>query len=161
MKQVLSRCVLVALFFGMLNLACGKSSKTALELTAYNHTSQGISWYSVRTSEGSNGGAGFLDAGAGGGGFSCCVSVPSLWRPGMTVSVTRATIIDGVEKEVVQTVPVPKYESENASTLNIHFLRDGGTKVFVTRVMLGHRDYPFKGREAELKPGVPIEIRWP
>jgi uncharacterized membrane protein len=160
MKRLLSLCISAALVFGI-NIACGKSSKTALELTAYNHTSEGISWYSVSTSEGSDGGAGYLGAGAGGGGFTCCVSVPSKWRPGLTVSVTRATIIDGIEKKVVQTVPVPKYDSETASTLNIHFLRDGGTKVFVTRVMLGHRDYPLKGREAELKPGIPIEIRWP
>lgn len=149
------------LLLGALGFACSKQAETTLNLTAYNHTDEGISWYDVSSKEGGNGGAGFLDAGAGGGGYSCCVSIPSVWQPGLLVTVTRATIIDGTEKKVAEVVPIPRYDTEDATTLNVHFLRNGHVKVFVTRLMLGHRDYPLKGVEAEMKRGVPIRIRWP
>jgi hypothetical protein len=42
--------------------------------------------------------------------------------------------------------------------LNVHFLRDGEVKVFANRLSLWHPDYPLKGKEAELQPGVPIEV---
>jgi hypothetical protein len=55
-------------------------------------------------------------------------------------------------------VPVPKYDAKTAGSLNVHFLHNGEVKVFITKYTLGHRDYPLKGKEAEMKPGVPIEI---
>jgi hypothetical protein len=99
-NSVFLRAITTISLIGVLCVSCSKQSKTTLNLTAYNHTDDGISWYSVSTNEGSDGGAGFLDAGAGGGGYSCCVSIPSVWQLGMVVTVTRATIIDGTEKQV-------------------------------------------------------------
>lgn len=142
--------------------ACSKqSSTTPLTLTAYNHTDRGIGEYSVKISTGAGGGAGYLDAGAGGGGYTCCVSVPSLWRPGLMVTVTKEIMVGNVETTVERIVEIPKYDLKNASLFSVHFLRDGDVKVFVTGLSLGHRDYPLKGKEAELKAGVPIEIIWP
>lgn len=142
--------------------ACSQAQNTApLSLTAYNHTGSGIAWYSVEIPGGEGGGAGFLAAGDGGGGFTCCVSVPSKWRPGLVATVTKAITVDKVRKEVARVVTIPQYDLGNASLFAVHFLHNGEVKVFVTGLSLGHRDYPLKGKEAELKPGVPIEIIWP
>lgn len=142
--------------------ACSKQSSTiSLSLTAYNHTAKGIAWYSVDVPNGISGSAGFLASGAGGGGFTCCVSVPTVWRDGMTVTVTRTNLVNNVKKNMEYVVAIPKYDAKNVSTLTVHFLRNGDVRVFVTGLMLGHRDYPLKGKEAELIPGVPIEIVWP
>jgi hypothetical protein len=105
--------------------------------------------------------AGFLNKGAGGGSYTCCLTIPLEWRPGLFVTVTYATFSGDAEKKVAHVVAIPKYDGTNVSTMNVHFLRNGTVKVFVTRIMLGHRDYPLKGKEAELKPGVPIKIQWP
>jgi hypothetical protein len=141
--------------------ACSRESLTLLDFTAYNHTDQGVGEYSISIPNGGGGGAGYLDPGAGGGGYTCCISIPSVWRPGITVIVSRTTMVNNVETTIKQVVSLPKYDAKTASTMNIHFMRDGSVKAFVTRIMLGHPDYPLKGKEAELKPGVPITIRWP
>lgn len=141
---------------------CSKQLETiSLSLTAYNHMTKGIAWYSVDVPDGIGGSAGFLAAGVGGGGFTCCVAVPAVWREGMTVTVIRTNFANEVETNVERVVPVPKYDATNVSKFIVHFLRNGEVRVFVTGIMLGHRDYPLRGKEAELKPGVPIRIRWP
>jgi hypothetical protein len=142
--------------------ACSKQAGTTpLTLTGYNHTDAGIAWYSVEIPNGEGGGAGYLGAGNGGGGFTCCVSVPSKWRAGLVVTVTKVIVVDNVKKYVKRVVPIPPYDLGNASLFAVHFLRNGGVKVFVTGLSLGHRDYPLKGKEAELEKDVPIEIIWP
>ena len=55
-------------------------------------------------------------------------------------------------------VPVPQYEAGKSSGLKVHFLRNGQIKVFAGPTFLGHPDYPLKGVDSELQPGVPIEI---
>lgn len=55
---------------------------------------------------------------------------------------------------------MPKYLSDEAGHLSVHFLYDGSIKVFVTQYALGHRKYPLSGKEAEMKLGVPLEIVW-
>jgi hypothetical protein len=142
--------------------ACSEeSTTTSLELTAYNHTVRGIGRYAVSV-DGKNGTeAGYLGPGQGGGGFTCCISVPSVWRPGMTVIVNMTTTGEhGEEKTINRVVSVPAYDAKHARTLSVHFLYAGDVKVFVTRYTLGHRKYPLKGKEAELEPGVPLEIIW-
>jgi hypothetical protein len=61
---------------------------------------------------------------------------------------------------VEKMVPILQYSCAEASKLVVHFLHDGSYKVFVTRYLLGHRKYPLSGKEAELEPGVPLEIIW-
>lgn len=142
--------------------ACSQQSDTTpLSLTGYNHTDEGIGSYSVKLSSGVGGGAGYLDAGAGGGGFTCCVSVPSIWRAGLMATVSRTITVNNQEKILERVVEIPKYDLRNAGHFSVHFLRNGQVKVFVTRLTLGHRDYPLAGKEAELKPGVPVKIIWP
>jgi len=125
-----------------------KSGRTvSAELTGYNHTDKTIAAFYVN-----GGGGGNITPGSGGGSFVCCVALPRPWHEGYTVTVTWE---DHELKTQKREVLVPRYEAEKAGGINVHFLRSGEIKVFVGMTMLGHPDYPFKGKEAELKPGVP------
>lgn len=155
---------IIWMLFFAISVPAGCSEKpetTPLEITAYNHTDREIAWYSVEIEGSRGGGAGFLGAGSGGGGFTCCISVPSTWTSEVKIKVSVVEIFGNDERKIVRLVSVPKYDAKTAGAMNVHFLRNGEIKIFVTRIMLGHRDYPLKGREAELKPGIPIKIIWP
>lgn len=156
-------CIVSAILFSIsIPAGCRERDETTpLELTAYNHTDGDIGWYSVEIGNQGRIGAGFLAPGSGGGGFTCCIFVPTTWNPEIKIKVSGLQMVGNEERKFVKLVSVPKYDAETAGSLNVHFLRSGDIKVFVTRIMLGHRDYPLKGREAELKSGVPIKIIWP
>lgn len=141
--------------------ATGKESKELIvNISAYNHTDHGVGSYEVTLQNGASAGAGYLDAGQGGGGHTCCLSLPRVWQAGMTATIVMHTIKNGKDIRVEQTVPVPKYTADDAGMFIVHFLSNGKYKVFVTRYLLGHRKYPLSGKEAQLERGVPIEIIW-
>ena len=156
-----NRCVvaLLAIVLCCLGAGCGERTKL-LSLVGYNHTEHGIGGYVVRLADGSWDEAGYLDPGGGGGSMMGSVSVPRQWQPGMTVTVIMYTVKDGQDIQVVKVVPVPRYDAAHANYFVVHFLHDGSYKVLVTRVLLGHREYPLSGKEAELVPGEPLEIIW-
>ncbi|PJC99983.1 hypothetical protein GQ37_006710 [Janthinobacterium sp. BJB1] len=110
--------------------------------------------------DGSSAGAGYLGPGEGGGGDTCCLSLPAAWKPGMRAAVVMHTVKDGKDVRVEQSVAVPPYARADAGRFVVHFLHDGSCKVFVSKYPLGHRKYPLSGKEAELEPGVPLEIIW-
>ena len=143
------------------NTACSKEDmKISVNLTAYNHTEHGVGSYIVKLADGSWTEAGFLAPGQGGGGETCCLSIPAVWKNGMEVTVIMDTIKDGKDVRVEKVVPVPLYVASDAGRFVVHFLHDGRYKVFVTKYSLGHQKYPLSGKEAELQPGVPLEIIW-
>lgn len=78
----------------------------------------------------------------------------------MKATVIMNTIKDGKDISVEKMVPVPQYSQDDVGMFVVHFLHDGSYKVFVTKYSLGHRKYPLSGKEAELEPGVPLEIIW-
>jgi hypothetical protein len=161
MKSFFSNKIWLCAVLGcaLLSTACSKEpATTSLQLSGYNHTDKSIGSFSISGGGGEGGEAGYLGPGQGGGGFTCCVSVPTVWRPSLKVTVIWDGWEKDVEKTITRVVQVPKYDAKTASTMDVHFLRSGEVKVFVLRIGLGHRDYPLKGKEAELKPGVPIEI---
>ena len=132
-------------------VATKASGKTfGASLTGYNHTDKFIGAFYVNGAWGGN-----ISQGTGGGSFVCCVSLPNPWHEGLSVTVEWEDEESVMHKRVV---PVPQYEARKSSGLKVHFLRSGEIKVFAGEVFLRHRDYPLKGVEAELKPGVPIEI---
>lgn len=118
-------------------------------LVGYNHTDKTIAAFYVNGAWGGN-----ITPGSGGGSFVCCADLPDPWREGYTVTVSWE---DHAGKMQERVVPVPKYDPKTLSDFNVHFLRSGEIKVFALRMTLGHPDYPLKGGESELKPGVPIE----
>ena len=132
-------------------VATKASGKTfGASLTGYNHTDKSIGAFYVNGGWGGN-----IFPGTGGGKFVCCADLPNPWHEGLSVTVEWEDEDGSMHKRVV---PVPQYEAGKSSGLKVHFLRSGQIKVFAGPVYLGHRNYPLKGVEAELKPGVPIEI---
>jgi hypothetical protein len=154
-------CAALYVFLLISNMACSKEKMMLpVNVSGYNHTEHGIGGYLVTLSTGAEVEVGYLDAGAGGGGYTCCLSIPAVWQPGMTATIRMSTIKNGKEISVEKIVPVPKYVSSDAGRFIVHFLHNGNYKVFVTKYALGHRKYPLSGKEAERKPGVPVEIIW-
>jgi hypothetical protein len=130
-----------------------KQGKTVgAELTGYNHTDKTIGAFYVNGEWGGN-----ITPGSGGGSFVCCVRLPDPWQPGMTVKVSWE---DHELKTQERVVSVPEYDARTLSDFNVHFMRGGEIKVFAYRGGLLHKDYPLKGPEAQLKPGVPLDIRY-
>ena len=78
----------------------------------------------------------------------CCVSIPSKYTTGMTVTVRWGGEEIGKTQERV--VAVPPYRPEDGAIFAVHFLRDGEIKVFVTMYLLGYPKYPLKADEAKL-----------
>ncbi|MDN2676437.1 DUF3304 domain-containing protein [Janthinobacterium sp. SUN033] len=151
----------VCMVLSLLNAGCARSERQiAVSLTAYNHGEHGVGSYMVTLADGSSAEAGYLAPAEGGGGDTCCLSIPAAWKPGMQATVVMYTVKNGKDIRVEQTVPVPKYAAGDAGRFVVHFLHDGSYKVFVTKYSLGHRKYPLSGKEAELEPGVPLEIIW-
>ncbi|MCC7683505.1 DUF3304 domain-containing protein [Janthinobacterium sp. FW305-128] len=130
--------------------------KISVSLTAYNHTEHRVESYTVTLQDGSSAEAGYLDPGEGRGGKTCYLSIPSVWKPGMKVTIVMNAIKNGKAIRVEKTVPVPQYSRADVSML----VHDGSYKVFVTKYSFGHRKYPLSDKEAELEPGVPLEIIW-
>ena len=154
-------CIFLCGFLLFSNVACSKESmKTSVSLTAYNHTESGVGSYIVTLADGTSVEAGYLAPGEGGGGETCCLSIPSVWKPGMKATISMHILKNGKPIRVEKIVSVPRYNSSDAGRFVVHFLHDGSLKVFVTKYSLGHRKYPLSGKEAELQPGVPLEIIW-
>ena len=154
-------CLFLCVFLLFSNVACSKESmKISVSLTAYNHTEHGVGSYIVTLQDGSSAEAGYLDPGQGGGGQTCCLSIPAVWKPGMKATIVMDTVKNGKAIRVEKTVPVPQYARADAGRFVVHFIQDGSYKVFVTKYLLGYRKYPLAGKEAELEPGVPLEIIW-
>lgn len=112
-------------------------------VVGYNHTDKDIGHFTVN-----EGGGGYIGAHEGGGHFACCASVPTPWRPGLTMTVGWTDEFDGNYQERV--VEVPKYDK--VGDVAVHFLRNGEIKIFVTNYALWHPQYPLKGKDAQLKP---------
>ena len=149
---------LLAIVLSCFSTGCGEPTKL-FSLVGYNHTEHGIGSYIVTTSDGAWVEAGYLDPGGGGGSFMGAVSLPKKWKPGITVTVTMSTVKNGQDIRVERVLPVPRYDA-HANFFVVHFLHDGSYRILVTRVLLGHREYPLSGKEAELEPGKPLEIIW-
>lgn len=138
----LRRCGRLAML-AALSLAmsgCG-DEPISVSMVGYNHTDVGIYAFEINGRGGPN-----IWPHEGGGSFTCCVTVPRVYKPGMTAKVRWVHRIDDVPQERI--VPVPPYRPEDVGLLTLHFLRDGSIKVFVTMTLLGHPAYPLKGDEA-------------
>lgn len=125
----------------------------SLTVYGYNHSDRSYD-FSVRDGVTGAGGAARAHGQSGG---SCCYSVPAEWRPGLLARIEWTP--DGVHWNSTD-VPIPQYDGEDVSSFSVHFMREGGMKVFATRYALGHPNYPLHGAEAELIPGVAPGAPW-
>ena len=133
-------------------LAACKEKTDAVGIRAYNHTDNVVGQFQIN---GGSGGSFVVPHGSGG--LTCCAVIPAKWRRGLQVTVRWS---DGhFNNEQERTVSIPEYDNRGTD-LVVHFLRSGEIKVFVTGYLLGHPDYPLKGEEAELTPGVSPQSMW-
>lgn len=130
---------------------CGETSFSS-QITGYNHTDKTIGSFDVNGVWGGN-----AVPHSGGGSSTCCLQLPLPWRPGLTVQIDWE---DEKGQQHVRVVPVPRFDAKSLGIFNVHFLRSGEIAVFEINAGLGHPDYPLKGEEANLKPGVP-NFQWP
>ncbi|GFZ98796.1 hypothetical protein GCM10011408_19310 [Dyella caseinilytica] len=122
---------------------CFASDNTmSLDVVGYNHTDHDIGYFSV------NNAGGAYEGKHEGGKSVCCISISEKYKPGMTVTVRWGGLEIGTPQQ--RTVEVPPYHPDDGGEFHVHFLRDGNVKVFVTRYMLWHPNYPLKGDEAKL-----------
>ena len=121
--------------------ACG-DDRMGLDVVGYNHTDHDIGDFNV------NDAGGAYEGKHEGGKATCCISLPAKYRPGMTVQVTWSGLEVGTPQ--TRTVVVPPYGPHDTGEFDVHFLRNGQIKVFVTMHMLRHPDYPLKGDEAKM-----------
>jgi Protein of unknown function (DUF3304) len=122
---------------------CDDNRTMGMDLVGFNHTDTNIGSFHVNDAGGP-----FLMRHTGGGKFTCCISIPRQYRPGMTVQVGWQGRDIGAPQE--RTVEVPPYRPEDGGMFAVHFLRNGQIKVFVTMYMLWHPNYPLKGDEAKM-----------
>ena len=121
--------------------ACG-DDRMGLDVVGFNHTDHDIGDFSV------NDAGGAYEGKHEGGKATCCISLPAKYRPGMTVQVTWSGLEVGTPQ--TRTVVVPPYGPHDTGEFDVHFLRNGQVKVFVTMLGPLHPDYPLKGDEAKM-----------
>ena len=150
-EVVIARSTLSVSMPLMLALMLGGCDRTvSANLTGYNHTDKTVGAFYVNGVWGGN-----VTPHAGGGSFVCCAELPAPWHAGAAVKIEWEDHLGQMHERQVR---VPQYEAATLSRLSVHFLRSGEIKVFANRLSLWHPDYPLKGKEAELRQGVPIDV---
>ncbi len=121
---------------------CAEPTSSA-GVTGYNHTSnRSIYTFGVNGSMGMP-----LGPEEGGGGTSCCATIPSQWRPGINVKVRweyqNFRDIPAPQPEVREAeVELPRYIQNDIGRIAVHFFPDHKIKVVVTSKDIGHPQYP-------------------
>jgi len=124
-----------------------KSSVGAMDITGINYTDTYVSLFTVNGYPGPN----VMPHGGGAGGV-CCISVPEVWKPNMTVTVMwtdRRNANPVVWKTKV--VEVPQYRPEDMGHFAVHFFPNDEVKVLVTMLYPHHPDYPFGSPKRKAK----------
>jgi len=128
-------------YIGLLALVgCAiQSPAGAMDISGINYTDTYVSLFTVNGYPGPN-----VMPHSGGGGFVCCISVPEVWKPGMTVTVkwTDRRNADPIPWKT-KVVEVPQYRSDERGVFVVHFFPNDEVKVLVTRITVGHPNYPF------------------
>ena len=130
------------------------AKEMSVGITGYNFTAEGVQAYYVNDIRGSN-----LPPYGGGGGTSCCVSLPGQWTPGLTVKVDwtmgdwkvpyaqiahlstkEQMTCCWIERTLSKTVPVERYGE--GGDVQVFFLPNDEIKVWVSNLGLGHERHP-------------------
>lgn len=142
-SKIVTRLLISILLALVLSSCHAGDDAMGLDVVGYNHTDRDIGFFTVN----GQGGA-YIGKHEGGGGSMCCVSIPSTYSPGMTVTVRWAG--EQIGKTQVRVVKVPPYAPDDGGHFAVHFLRNGDVLVFVTMYYLESPHYPLKGSAANL-----------
>jgi hypothetical protein len=139
--RVMKSTLLLRLLTLALLLSSCTEKKFPAAVTGYNHMSHfAIAMYSVNGAPGKN-----LNEAGGGGGQSCCISLPEHWHPGI-----EAKIVWRYDKAPDDTSPLPPPQEKTvlipeykwAGRLQVHFYEHHKVTVVVSNCSLGHPFYP-------------------
>ncbi|AIS86635.1 DUF3304 domain-containing protein [Burkholderia pseudomallei] len=114
----------------------------SLKLDALNYTDIPVGTFYV---DGVWGGNVFSRIGSGGGGVTCCVSLPKKWHPGLSVTVewrNDEMYKKNPESVASRTVPVEKYGEFTGGYLWVLFFPGERIKVYATPWLPGAADFP-------------------
>ncbi|MTV54493.1 DUF3304 domain-containing protein [Massilia buxea] len=128
----------LTLIASLLMVGCGERT-TAVSITGYNHTTDiSISEFYVNGVMGPN-----VDSESGGA-ETCCVAIPTVWRPGLAVKIwwkydgfTEETTPASPSAEIA--IPIPEYKVPGR--LQVHFYREK-IKIVVSPCSPQHPFYP-------------------
>ncbi|WP_420233591.1 DUF3304 domain-containing protein [Pseudomonas sp. ABY48] len=133
-------------------------------IEAVNHTSNAINWLSVNGYRAD-----------GGGGSSCCVIMPTKWRPGLKTyiewevdpnryaklpSVTSIEFREAYAKHSANyqrhsaTVEIPEWPGKESCALKVHFLTCKQVKVTTACAVYGQPNYPINDPLETKEPAV-------
>ena len=134
--------------------ACSDNDMLAGDVTGYNHMPVSGGWSIAGFTVNGAGGPG-IQAESGGGKFSCCMSFPRHWHPGMTAKVSwfyDVKVGDSRTPPPPQeaVVEIPEYTPKTAGAVQVHFYSDHRIKVVISTYGLRHPRYPMS--EEDKKP---------
>ena len=153
-KKILMQGVWAGLGFTLLGCAGAENEMAGGNIQAINHTLSAINWLSVN---------GYRAHG--GGGSSCCIMMPTKWRPGLKAIIEWEVDPDpfakmpplGTEEFKVEmakaessfqrhtvTVDIPAWSGTEACDLKVHFLTCKRVKVTTACAVYGRPNYPIK-----------------
>lgn len=126
--------------------ACDNNDTLAGDVTGYNHMLVSDGW-SIAGFTVNGAGGPPIQTENGGGAFSCCMSFPKHWTPGLKARVSwfyDVKVGDSRKPPPPQVaeVDIPEYTSNTAGSVQVHFYPDHRVKVVISTYGLRHPRYP-------------------
>ncbi len=143
--------LICVLGFAVLLTACDNNEMLAGDVTGYNHmpdSGWSIAGFTVNGAGGPN-----IQPESGGGKFSCCMSFPKHWPPGMKARVRWFYNHKASDPEATPPPPqeaeveIPEYTPKTAGAVNVHFYSDHRIKVVISRYSIEHPRYPMSAED--------------
>ena len=130
--------------------ACDNNEMLAGDVGGYNHmpdSGWSIAGFTINGAGGPN-----IQPESGGGAFSCCMSFPKHWHPGMKAKVRwfyDVQVGDPRTPPPPQEVEVeiPEYTPKTAGAVQVHFYSDHRVKVVISVYGIRHPRYPMTEEE--------------
>ena len=167
LKTLLGRGICSLLGLLMLGCSSGSTEMVAGNIQAINHTNGAINWLSVNGYRAD-----------GGGGRSCCIIMPAVWRPGLKAaiewevdpnptakmpSVTSVEFLEAYAKHAKNyvrhsaVVDIPEWPGIERCGLSVHFLVCNQVKVTPSCWAPSSPNYPIKDLDDIQEPTVCTE----
>jgi hypothetical protein len=130
--------------------ACDNNEMLAGDVGGYNHmpdSGWSIAGFTINSAGGPN-----IQPESGGGKFSCCMSFPKHWHPGMKAKVRWFYDVQVGDPRTPPPrqeaeVEIPEYTPKTAGAVNVHFYADHRIKVVISRYSIDHPRYPMSEQE--------------
>ena len=163
-RQLIRRGLYVALATMLYGCSSADNEMAGGNIQAVNHTLNAINWLSVNGYRAD-----------GGGGHSCCIVMPTKWRPGLKAniewevdpnryaklpSVTSLEFREAYAKHSANyqrhsaTVEIPEWPGTESCDLKVHFLTCNRVTATTACAVYGQPNYPIKEPKQMKEPAV-------